>query len=136
MWAAFIGRAFLDMDPLVVPAGTEFGSQIQTSYFWDDVKQCGVCALWFGGEQGGLPALVDLHGSFLNPLVALVTILFGVVNGAKAMLVLSIWLTGVAQWWIAGSSTVGAVPRLFTAAVCRLRRSPCVAHAIRHIPCT
>ncbi len=116
-WALFVGRDYLNMDPRVVPAGREFSSAVQTHHFWTRVQECGLCALWNGSERGGYPALADVHGSLLHPLVALTTLAWGVVNGAKIALVISFWVAGVAQWWLARTFKLGMVPRLWSAAM-------------------
>jgi hypothetical protein len=115
LWALFITRAYLDLNPLVVPTGLEYLSVIQSHHLWTWVQECGACALWNGGQQGGAPALVELHGSPLHPLVALTTVLFGVLNGSKVALVAAFALAGLAQWWLGWVIGLGRLARLWSA---------------------
>lgn len=97
LWAMWVGRRFLDMDPSKVPIGNEFGVVTQFHYIWDLLKQCGSCVFWNGMSNGGAPGFVDLHGAVLNPLVVLSTLSLGVINGSKLLLVVSLFLAGLAQ---------------------------------------
>jgi len=117
LWAFFVGRGYLDFNPRMVPTGTEFGEQIQSNHLWTQLVKCGWCAAWNGSEQGGLPALVDVHGSMLQPVIAATTLFLGVVNGIKVSILLSLWLAGVAQWWMAKELGLGRIPALFTAGI-------------------
>lgn len=117
LWVLWVGRAYLNLDPQVVPTGNEYGMLTQSNHLWSQVLKCGWCAVWNGAEQGGLPALVDIHGDMLHPIVAVATILFGVVNGSKLSVLAALWLAGTAQWWIAREMKLGLLPRLFTAGV-------------------
>ena len=116
-WALLVGRAYLNMDPRVVPTGEEFGSSVPANYLWIQVRQCGLCALWNGSQNGGVPSFADLHGSALHPLVAVSTAIWGVVNGAKITLLASFFLAGVSQWWIARTLNLGWLPRMWSAAL-------------------
>lgn len=117
IWALGVAHAYLNLDPNMIPLGSEFGQQSQANHLWTQVQKCGWCALWNGSEQGGIPALVDVHGSMLYPTVALTTLLWGVVNGVKISIVLSLWLAGVGQWWIARELKRGALARVYTAGI-------------------
>ena len=112
-WAVWVGRAFLDFDLNVVPAGREYGSAVQTHHLWTAVKDCGWCALWNGSERGGTPAFADIYGSMLHPLVALSTLAFGVVNGSKVALIAALWTAGLAQWCLARVLRLGWLARLW-----------------------
>jgi len=101
LWAMWFGRSYLDFDPYTWPMGREFGYQIQGHHFWNQLKECGLCALWNGNINGGSPAPVDLFSSTLHPVVFIPTLIWGVVIGAKVATVLGFWMAGVAQWWIA-----------------------------------
>ena len=114
-WAAWIGRSLLDFNPYTWPVGGEWGTQLQTHQLWMQARQCGLCALWNGGINGGAPALADLFGSMLHPLVALTTLAWGVVVGAKVALVVALALGGIAQWWIAHVLRLGAAARIWSA---------------------
>ena len=113
--AGWVGRSFLDFNPYTWPVGGEWGGQLQTHQLWTQVQRCGVCALWNGGINGGAPALADLFGSMLHPLVMITTLLWGVVAGAKVAVVVALALGGIAQWWIAWVLRVGPLARMWSA---------------------
>ena len=115
VWAIFVTRAYLDMSPFAIPSGLEYLSVIQSHHLWTWVQRCGACALWNGSQQGGAPALVELHGSPLHPLVALLTLLFGVLNGSKIALVAAFVIAGLAQWWLGWVLGLGRLARLWSA---------------------
>ncbi len=123
LWAANVGWDYLNLNPRVIPFGgdfnsiDEFGSAIQSHYIWVRARECGWCALWNGAQRGGYPALTELHGSAFHPLVMTASLLLGVVNGAKAALVLSFWIAGLAQWRLAKELGLGWLPRLWSAGV-------------------
>ena len=117
LWTLLICADYLDMNPHLVPAGREFGSTIQTNHLWTQAMKCGWCAVWNGSEHGGYPALADIQGSMLHPITMVTTLLWGVVNGVKVTLILSLWLAGVAQWWIARELNLGWVPRMWSAGI-------------------
>jgi len=110
-----LGSSYLNLDVDVVPYGAEFHWVIQTHHFWDWLRECGLCALWYGAERGGSPALVDIQGAILHPIVISTTWLLGVVNGAKITVLLSFWLAGIGQWWLARVLGFGWVTRMWTA---------------------
>ncbi|HUI89919.1 MAG TPA: hypothetical protein VLX61_14470 [Anaerolineales bacterium] len=117
IWVLIVGHGYLDMNPQMWPIGGEFGHQIQSNYLWTQFEKCGWCAVWFGSEQGGFPAFVSIPTSMLHPIVALATLTLGVVNGVKVTLLVSLWLAGVAQWWIARELKLGPLPRLWSAGI-------------------
>jgi len=117
LWAMYVGLPYLNLNENLVPAGREFGSSIAANHFWTQVQRCGWCAVWNGFQRGGYPALADMQSSALHPVVALATLLFGVVNGAKVTLVLSFWFAGLAQWWLARELGVSRLARLWSAAM-------------------
>ncbi|MEA1978351.1 MAG: hypothetical protein U9N80_10680 [Chloroflexota bacterium] len=114
-WAMWVGHVYLDFDPLAWLIGREFGFQIQPNYFILNLKQCGLCALWNGGLNGGWPALADPFGSHLHPIVAIPTLLWGTIVGAKIAIVIALWLAGIAQWWLARTLNLGLIARLWSA---------------------
>ena len=116
-WAIILGKQYLDMNPHVMPAGNEFSSSIQSHYFWLNLKECGVCALWNGSIRGGYPALADIQGSFLHPLVIITTLAFGIVNGVKVTLIATFWIAGLAQWWLAHELKLSWLPRIWSALI-------------------
>jgi hypothetical protein len=115
LWAMWVGRAYLDFDPYTWPMGLEMGAQLQTHHFWTQWQSCGLCALWNGSLNGGYPALADIFGSTLHPLVMVTTLIWGVMGGAKVALVVALWMAGLAQWWIAKSLGLGRVARIWSA---------------------
>jgi hypothetical protein len=117
VWAFWIGRAYLNFDPSIIPSGREFCSTIQTHHLWTNFKECGWCAVWNGSGPGGYPAFADIYGSMLHPLVILSTVILGVVNGAKITLILCFWFAGIAQWWIAKELKLGRLPRIWSAGI-------------------
>ena len=117
MWTLVVTRPYLNLDPLMIPAGGEYLSEIQGHNTWVVARQCGVCALWDGGTRGGHPAFVDLHGSILHPLVVFSTLGLGLINGSKLALVGAFLMAGLAQWWLAWELRVGSVSRLYSAAI-------------------
>ncbi|MCJ7733801.1 MAG: hypothetical protein MUP11_04555 [Anaerolineales bacterium] len=114
LWAFWVGREYLNFDPNIIPGGREFSSAIQTHHIWTTFKDCGWCAVWNGSVSGGYPAFTDIYGSMLHPLVVLSTFLLGVVNGAKIILVISLWFAGIAQWWIAKELKVHWAARIWS----------------------
>jgi hypothetical protein len=83
--------------------------------FWAQLRECGLCALWNGGVNGGYPALADLFSSKFHPLVALPTLIWGSIAGVKVTIVLSVWMAGAAQWWLARTLRLGRIARLWGA---------------------
>ncbi len=110
VWAILVGRAYLDFNPYTWPTGREFGSQVQSHHFWPQLQRCGLCALRNGGVNGGAPALGDVFGSTLHPVVMIPILLWGVVIGTKTAVVGALVMAGLAQWWIAKRLGVGQLP--------------------------
>ncbi len=115
VFAWFVTRPWLNMDPSVIPSGNEFGPAIQIHSVWTLLPQCGACMEWYGGIGGGYPAFVDANGSHLHPLVILATLGWGVINGSKLALTGSFLMAGLAQWWLARELGLGLVARLWSA---------------------
>jgi hypothetical protein len=115
IWAIIITMPYINFDENIIPAGNEFNSAIQTHHIWSRFQECGWCAVWNGSVRGGYPALADIHGSALHPIVIASTFLWGVVNGAKISLTISFWFAGLAQWWLAKQLKVSALARIWTA---------------------
>jgi len=117
IWALYLGRDYLDMDQRVIPAGREFSSSIQAHHLWTRFQECGWCAVWDGSERGGFPAFADPLASALHPAMAITTLAFGVVNGAKLMVIISLWIAGLAQWWLGRVLKLSWLPRMWGAAM-------------------
>jgi hypothetical protein len=101
LWGFWLGVPYLDYLETQWPIGGEFGFQVQSHHLWNWLRECGLCALWNGGINGGYPALAETYGAPLHPLVAVTTLGWGPVIGAKLTVVCSFCLAGIAQWWIA-----------------------------------
>ena len=114
-WASWVGRAFLDPDPNLWPHGAEFGMVMSSHYPWTWLPTCGACVLWNGWVNGGAPTLADVYGAVAHPLAIGSVIAFGLVNGAKFILIISLTLAGIAQWWLAKVMRLSWLPRLWVA---------------------
>lgn len=115
LWVLIVTRPYLNLDPMQIPTGGEYLSIIQSYHFWARVKQCGMCGLWDGTMQGGVPALANPYTSMLHPLVIVTNMVFGVRNGIKLALIGCFVLGGIAQWWLAYTLGVGRVGRTWSA---------------------
>ena len=115
LWALWVGRSYLNFDPKLWPLGREFGLAVHSHYIWQDLFECGTCIFWNGSIRGGAPAFAELQGSVLHPFVIVSTLLYGVVNGSKVVLLSSLIIAGLAQWWLAKRMQVGWLARLWTA---------------------
>jgi len=101
IWAIWVGREYLNFDPHMWPIGREFGIQVISHNFWNQLLECGSCAFWNGSINGGFPAMADTFGSAYHPLIMISTLLFGIVNGVKVATILILWIMGISQWGIA-----------------------------------
>lgn len=101
VWSFWIGQEYLDFNPQTWPIGREVGVQIAPHNFWNQIQECGICALWNGSINGGSPALADPFSAAFHPLVMITTSILGIVNGVKLATLLSLWVAGIAQWGIA-----------------------------------
>jgi hypothetical protein len=117
VWALWVGRSLLDFNPFVWPAGREFARDVYAFHFWEQLRRCGLCSLWNGSLNGGWPFLSDPFTGHLHPLPGLATLFAGVVNGAKITLLVSFFLAGLGQWWIASLIGLRRWSRLWTALV-------------------
>lgn len=115
MWAMWVGRAYLNLDPMVWPYGADFPLNVQPYFLWSLLKECGACVLWNGTINGGAPAFGDPFGPVLHPLVVLSTVVLGAIDGAKIAFVGSLAIAGVAQWWLARVLQLGSIARLWSA---------------------
>jgi len=115
LWAMFIAAPYLDTSTTLWPAGTGLGAKLMGNHFWIMLQRCGSCALWDGSQNGGKPALADVYGSELHPLVIVTTLLWGVIGGVKIAIIGLMALAGIAQWWIARLLKLGRLAGLWTA---------------------
>ena len=114
LWSLWIGRDFLEFDPRLWPHGADYPLSIEPLYQWDLLRQCGSCVLWNGFFNGGAPAFLETHAAFLHPLVIALSLMFDPVTTSKIVLVLSLFLAGIAQWWLAHVLRFGSFPRLWS----------------------
>ena len=112
-WAAFVVRSYLDFDPHSLPSSGEWLASLQHYHFWVLLRECGSCALWWGSSEGGNPALGDLVGNVLHPLVAIPTLALGVIAGSKISALGAFVMTGLAQWWLGITLGLGRLVRVF-----------------------
>lgn len=117
LWAMWLGRDYLELDPNMWPNGREFGMAIHPHYIWTQLRQCGSCMLWNGFYNGGSPAFAELHAAVLHPLVIIATLIWGGFNGAKIIIIGSLAMAGIGQWWLAKVMRLGGVARLWSAAM-------------------
>lgn len=117
LWAAWVGRAFLDFSPSTWPPGIEFQMAIQSHVVWNWFWECGSCIMWNGSINGGNPAFIDLHGAPAHPLVIITSLIWGHVVGAKVAIVVSLFVAGLAQWWLGHILKLGRAVRLWAAAL-------------------
>ncbi len=114
VWAIWLGRDYVDFSVNVWPNGREFGMAIQPHYIWTQLQECGTCMLWNGYYNGGAPAFAELHAAILHPLVIVFTLIWGGINGAKMVLIGSLAMAGIAQYWLARVMKLGWVARLWS----------------------
>ncbi len=115
LWAFWLGRDYLFPSTDLWPNGREFGMSIHPHYIWTQLTDCGTCVLWNGLYNGGSPAFTELHAAVLHPLVIVATLLWGGINGAKMIIIFSLAMAGIAQWWLAKVMQLGWVARLWAA---------------------
>jgi hypothetical protein len=114
-WAIWVGRGMLNFNESHIPPGREYGMAVSTHHFWTFVQSCGWCALWDGSQIGGFPALANVYAAVIHPVTMVTTLIWGVVNGSKMIVVLSLIFAGLAQWWLAAELHVGWLARLWSA---------------------
>ena len=111
--ALWIGRKYLNFDPNTVVEGGEYFLTTLSHHIWSLLKECGPCIFWNGQVNGGYPAFTELLGAPLHPLVIITTLLLGVINGSKVVVLVSIFLVGLGQWWLAREMNLGMAARLW-----------------------
>ncbi|HML40530.1 MAG TPA: hypothetical protein PKD23_07595 [Bellilinea sp.] len=100
-FTALVGRAYLNFDPLRLPAGVDVPHQVYNHIIWTWWDDCGACILWNGTLNGGDPSFANIQAATLHPLTILTTWLAGVTNGTKLMLLCTLFLGGAAQYTLA-----------------------------------
>jgi hypothetical protein len=114
-WVVFLTFNLLGSNPRYVPVGREYFHILQYNYIWTTFPKCGTCVLWNGFLNGGAPSFIDIHGPSLHPLTILTTLLFGVANGGKALIIGSIFIAAMAQWWVAKVMGFRRIVRVWSA---------------------
>jgi len=115
-WAIWVGRNYLDLRLTAWPSNVqEYIMSMQNQYVWTLFQKCGACFYWNGFTNGGAPAFVDLHSAWLHPLTAAGTFMFGVFNSGKMIVIASLAMAGVAQWWFGKIMNLSLVSRMWTA---------------------
>jgi hypothetical protein len=114
LWGLWVGRAYLNMDPMQWPIGREIGMVIQPHFIWTLLLDCGTCIFWDGYANGGIPAFSELQAPILHPLMVIPTILLGAINGTKIMLIGSLIMAGLGQWWLARVMSLGSIARIWS----------------------
>lgn len=117
VWSIWVGRNILNSDPLWWPLGGDLPLHASFSYVWYWFGECGLCALWNGMANGGVPAFAEQLGGILHPLVPFVILTWGPSYGLKVGIVATLAMAGIAQWWLARVMGLGLVPRLWAAAL-------------------
>jgi hypothetical protein len=117
VFSMLVGRDFLDMSPDLWPPGREFGLSIHPHFIWTQLLECGSCILWNGYYNGGMPAFSNLHAPVLHPLVVFSTLIWGAIHGAKIVIVGSLAIAGIGQWWLARVLGLSLLPRIWSAAL-------------------
>jgi hypothetical protein len=115
LWAGSVTRPYLDMDPATVPLGREYLSITAPHHFWTRLQECGMCALWNGSLQGGVPAVPDPFASTLHPLVMIGVLGWGVTVGSKLALAGGFLMAGLAQWWLGRVLGLGRIACVWSA---------------------
>jgi hypothetical protein len=117
LWAVWIGRGYLDFSTTLWPRGDEIIFGMESQAPWTLVSKCGLCMLWNGTLNGGAPAFAEAHGATTHPYVIITTLLFGMINGMKIQIILSLATAGLGSWWIVRVLGLRLVPRLWSAAM-------------------
>jgi hypothetical protein len=99
-WALWVGRGYINFDPTHFPNGGDFPLQIFNHYGWNSLKECGLCVLWNGTINGGHPTFAEVQGASLHPVIVGTTLVWGVINGAKVTLIISLVTLGHSLWWL------------------------------------
>ena len=115
VWIILLTHKILDFNPRLIPAGREYLHILQYNYIWTLFSECGSCVFWNGFFNGGTPSFIDVHGPSLHPLSIIATLLFGVVNGGKVLVVGGIFIAAMAQWWVAKVVNLRRITRVWSA---------------------
>lgn len=116
-WTWLFAGGLLDFSSNTLPFGSELANETSSNWVWDDFRDCGLCALWNGYQNGGFPTLADPMTPVLHPILAAPTLLFGALNGIKATLWLALLVGGIGQWWLSRELSLGVIARLWSGAI-------------------
>ena len=111
VWALYVGRVMLNLDPSALNSGGDNVSAYGR-FFWDHAQSCGTCALWSGEARGGNPAYIDPNADTFHPIVAIPALLVGTLQSFKLTIVLCLIMGGIACWWLALELGTGAIARI------------------------
>jgi hypothetical protein len=115
IWVLWLGRAYLDMRPDMWPSGgKEYIMSMQNQYAWTILPKCGACFFWNSFVDGGAPSFIDIHGAWLHPITMMATFLFGVLNSGKVIVIASLLMAGIGQWWLGKVLKLSPISRLWT----------------------
>lgn len=103
LWAIWVCRDILDFTPTHFLVGGEYPMVTQYHFIWANFQKCGPCVFWNGFTNGGAPAFAELQGGVLHPYIIVTTLIWGVINGGKVTLLLSLITAGLAVWKITKS---------------------------------
>lgn len=112
-WAIYAGRGYLNFSFNTWLYGSDYPLQVLNYYVWRLLPSCGPCVLWNGWVSGGWPAFGDWFGGILHPAVIVSTLLFGAINASKVVVVASMAMAGLAQWWLARVMRLSTLPRIW-----------------------
>ena len=104
---------YLDFRQDYHPNGYEYYVMTVTHYVWNLLPKCGTCVFWNGLLNGGMPAFADLLGAVLHPLVILTTLAWGVINGSKIIIIVTLIMSGFSMWWFAKELGVRRLSRIW-----------------------
>lgn len=116
-WTWLFAAGLLDFSSNTLPFGAELENETSSNWAWDDFRDCGLCALWNGYQNGGFPTLADPMTPVLHPILAAPALVFGAFNGIKATLWLALLVAGIGQWWLSRELGLGLIARLWSGAL-------------------
>ena len=109
----FMAAPYLDFRQNYYPNGYEYYAVTVTHYVWNLLPKCGTCVFWNGLVNGGMPAFAEILGAVLHPLVILTTLIWGVINGSKIIIIASLLMSGFSMWWFAKELEVRRLSRIW-----------------------
>jgi hypothetical protein len=104
---------YLDFRQDYYPNGYEYYAVTVTHYVWNLLPKCGTCVFWNSLLNVGMPAFAELLGAVLHPLVIITTLIWGVINGSKIIIIVSLLMSGFSMWWFAKELEVRRLSRIW-----------------------